>query len=276
MVVNTLISAADASRLSDAVFVDCRFDLGDTEAGEAAFRQQHIPGARYAHLDRDLSGTVIPDVTGRHPLPELDDFAQTLGNLGIQTGQPVVAYDGGSGAFAARLWWLLRHVGHDQVWVLDGGYQAWIEAGLPTSVEQSALSPTTFSPGEPLNLIVSAEDIAFMFNHQLFDARDEARYRGEVEPIDPVAGHIPGAVCLPFVNNLAADGKFKSPETLREQFTVLGVDNENPVVCYCGSGVTACHNILALVHAGYPQPILYPGSWSEWITDPDRPIATQS
>lgn len=273
MAVNTLISVEAAAELMDAAFVDCRFNLGDPSAGEKAYGEHHIPGAVYAHLDRDLSGDIVPGVTGRHPLPTTESLIATIQQFGISNQQAVVAYDGGNGAFASRLWWLLRSLGHEQVWVLDGGYKAWCTAEQPTSAHTAPIVPSTFERGESLCLSIHAEEV-MSTKHKLIDARDEARFLGQVEPIDPVAGHIPGATCLPFVNNVNPDDTFKSPELLKSQFTAAGVSDDQPSVCYCGSGVTACHNILALRHAGYPEPYLYPGSWSEWITNPDRPIET--
>lgn len=273
MAVNTLISVTKAASLTGAAFVDCRFDLADTEAGETAYQQSHIPGAQYAHLDRDLSSTVVPGKTGRHPLPEQAAFAATVRRFGIRPQQPVIAYDAGNGAHAARLWWLLRHVGHEAVWVLDGGFSAWQAAGLATEATQVALPESEFAVQTSLCKTVTAEEL-LQPSLPMLDARDEKRFRGEQEPIDPIAGHIPGALCLPFINNLTLQGHFKSRDELRAQIADLGFSTDQAIICYCGSGVTACHNILALRHAGFPEPYLYPGSWSEWITDPDRPIAT--
>ncbi len=273
MAVNTLISPTRAKLLDNAVFVDCRFNLADPAAGQTAYDADHIPGARYADLDKDLSGEIIPGVTGRHPLPEQDDLIHTIRTLGISNDQPVVAYDSGNGAHAARLWWLLRSLGHGEVWVMDGGLASWCNQGLPTTDEIPTVATTDFEARDSLCLYLDAEAVSTS-TRQICDARDLERYQGKHEPIDPVAGHIPGALCLPFVNNLTPEGTFKQPELLHQQFQQAGIHLDQPVVCYCGSGVTACHNILALRHAGYPEPYLYPGSWSEWITDPSRPVAT--
>lgn len=273
MAVNTLISVVDAIELDDVLFVDCRFNLADPAAGEHAFQEGHISGAQFLDLEKDLSGDITPGETGRHPLPNKTNLVDTMHRIGVRNGQPVVAYDQANGAFAARLWWLLRDLGHASVWVLDGGLAAWQAAGQPTDSEISTPAHSEFSPSDSLCLTIEADSLATT-SMPLFDARDEVRYRGEQEPIDPVAGHIPGALCLPFSANLTDAGQFKSPEQLKRHFLETGVPETEPAVCYCGSGVTACHNVLALRHAGFPEPYLYGGSWSEWITDPTRPVAT--
>jgi thiosulfate/3-mercaptopyruvate sulfurtransferase len=210
-------------------------------------------------------------------LPEKDEWRERVSQWGIDPGKQVVAYDDMGGAFAARLWWLLRWIGHDRVAVLDGGWQGWcrqqrpIASGNPgPEVCSRELNPYPQLPS--LTRQVAAADL-LTGNLLLLDARDEPRYRGEVEPIDPVAGHIPGALCFPFSGNLSPDGYFKSPGELKDRFSSL-LSNSNPprIACYCGSGVTASHNILSMVHAGMPEPALYPGSWSEWILDPSRPV----
>ena len=261
----------------DWQIVDCRFSLADEEAGFRAYQDQHIRGAIYAHLDNHLSGPVIEGKTGRHPLPEVNDWIDRVLLWGLDPSKQVVAYDDAGGAFAARLWWLLRWIGHESVAVLDGGWQAWIESDLPTNQLEPMQRPidadTTQYDSDPG--LTKQASVAQVMDHDflLLDARDHARFRGEVEPIDPVAGHIPGAVCAPFADNLASDGRFKSKSELLDRFSDLTTPSKHkPVVCYCGSGVTATHNILAMVHAGLSEPALYPGSWSEWITDPDRPI----
>lgn len=293
----TLISVATLRDLlqqeTSLVIVDCRFSLLDSTVGKSQYLASHIPSAVYAHLNEDLSSKVIPGTTGRHPLPERQQFVSTVQQLGIQNKQLVVAYDADNGAYAARLWWLLRWLGHDQVAVLDGGFAAWQAAGLPASAApaqldlpldskpqpQHQLQPQTkagesnFKASASLVKTVAAADI-LNTEYSITDARDAARFRGDVEPIDPIAGHIPEAVCLPFIQNMNPAGTFKSAAELRSQFLAAGLDKGAPTICYCGSGVTACHNAIALVHSGFPEPILYPGSWSEWITDANRPIAT--
>ncbi len=252
--------------------LDCRYSLADEEAGLRAFREGHLPGAQYVDLGLDMSAEVIPGQTGRHPLPEREAFADCLSHLGVANDSVIVAYDDGAGAFAARLWWMVRWLGHDEVYVMDGGFARWQSLGLPTTDESFTPDITDFEVNKSLARMVSVNSVQSA--GLLLDARDEARYRGEQEPIDPVAGHIPGAVCAPFSQNVSADGCMRSVDELSERFSALGVAADADVVCYCGSGVTAAHNVLAIVHAGLPEPALYPGSWSEWITDPNRPVET--
>jgi len=253
--------------------VDCRASLADLDYGRNAYAAGHIPGAVFADLADDLSGPVVAGVTGRHPLPERDALAGTLGRLGIGADTQVVAYDADNGAFAARLWWLLRWLGHGAVAVLDGGLAAWTAAGLTLATGVEQRSPCTLPIRATLTDCASTQDIAADGRrYLLIDARTEARYRGDVEPIDRVAGHIPGAVCLPFEGNLDASGRFLSAADLRARFDRLPTTSRE-LVCYCGSGVTACHNILAMRHAGLPEAKLYPGSFSEWIADGTRPVA---
>lgn len=278
----TLISAANLhERLTAApgsvLVFDCRFDLADPGAGEAAYAAGHLPGARYLHLDRDLSGPKTGK-NGRHPLPDRASLVATLMSWGLNAGQQVVAYDAQGGMYAARLWWLLRWLGHDSVAVLDGGLQAWEAAGFPLSKDVPAATQGTFKAGAPLQVTVDAQ--ALMRNlttHELtvVDARAADRYRGENETIDPVGGHIPGAINRHFQLNLTADGRFKSAHTLRDEFGAL-LPGKTPehVVLQCGSGVTACHNALAMEIAGMHGAALYAGSWSEWCSDPSRPVAT--
>ncbi len=257
--------------------VDCRFSLTETEAGRRAYQAGHIPGAVYAHLDQDLSGPILPGRTSRHPLPDAAEFAQRLSAWGIGPETQVVAYDDRGGAIAARLWWMLRWLGYDRVAVLDGGWTAWRAAGYPVREGVEQRPPALFAPRPRPGLLVQAEEVLARLGAQdllLVDSRAPERYRGEVEPLDPVAGHIPGAVNRPFAQNLGPDQRFRSREELRARFQdLLAQRAPEQVAFYCGSGVTAAHNVLAMVHAGLGFPRLYAGSWSEWITDPARPVA---
>lgn len=276
----TLIDVAALAACREAVVVDCRFDLEDTARGEAAYAEGHIPGAVYAHLDRDLSNPALTD-RGRHPLPPPARLAEVFGRLGIAAGRQVVAYDAGNGMMAARLWWMLRYMGHDEAAVLDGGFQAWVAAGQPLEAGVRTAEPVAFI-GRPrperlalLDEVVEAVATRPSLAFELVDARDPARYRGEVEPIDRRAGHIPGARNHCFRKNLDASGRFLPPALLKEAFVgSLGTLPDATTVHYCGSGVTACHNVLAQVHAGLPEPRVYCGSWSEWSRDAQRPGAT--
>ncbi len=272
----TLISASTlASQLNtpNLVIVDCRFSLKDTESGRNAWVQAHIPNARYAHLDDDLSGPVQPDKRGgRHPLPDVATLAQTFGSWGITSNTQVVAYDDMGGAIASRLWFLLRWLGHEAVAVLDGGWQAWQAEGQPTSAETPTVNKVTFDAQPNHNLVVNQEEVIESLPTNkllLLDARAPERYRGEMEPLDPKAGHIPGARSAPFAANLTDTKQFKSMAALQTRFSALldGAATENTVL-YCGSGVTACHNALALTHAGLDGYRLYVGSWSEWSNTP--------
>ncbi len=262
---------------SDWVVVDCRFSLSDPAYGRCAYRGAHIPGAVYAHLDEDLSGPIVPGQTGRHPLPDPDRLAQKLSAWGIDDRMQVVAYDDAGGAFAARLWWLLGWLGHDAVAVLDGGWLRWVREGRPVRSGIETRPSRRFVPRLRPERVVSADEVMQHLHDpawRLLDARAPERYRGDQEPIDPVAGHIPGAVNAPFAENLTPEGTFRPPEQLRQRFeALLGDVPPDHVVCYCGSGVTAAHNLLAMVYAGLPGARLYAGSWSEWITDPRRPVA---
>ncbi len=276
----TLISIDDlAAQLGDPdwVVVDCRFWLDDTEKGRRDYRQAHIPGAVYAHLDEDLSAPVRPGETGRHPLPPVDELAARFGRWGIADGVQVVAYDDRGGAIAARLWWLLRWLGHDDVAVLDGGWPSWVAAGHPVDDVIPMPSPRTFEPRPRPEMLITAGEVLQRVDDpafRLIDSRAPERYRGEQEPLDPVAGHIPGAVNYHFIRNLTEDECFVTRQVLRQRFLAL-LDDVPPeqAVFYCGSGVTATHNILAVTHAGLGTPRLYAGSWSHWITDPERPVA---
>jgi thiosulfate/3-mercaptopyruvate sulfurtransferase len=274
----TLISTADlAARLgaADLVVVDVRHDLAQPEAwGEAQYRAGHVPGAVFAHLDRDLSAPKTGR-NGRHPLPSPGACAAAFGRLGIGTGTQVVAYDQGSGAYASRLWWMLHWLGHHAAAVLDGGYDRWVRQGRPVSADVPLARPATFT-ARPVATPVDAEAVQAAIGHGsmlLVDARGGERFRGEVEPLDPVPGHIPGAVNRPFTQNLGADGTFKPAAALRAEFeTLLGGEPPATVVHQCGSGVTACHNALAMEIAGLAGSRVYPGSWSEWCADPARPM----
>jgi thiosulfate/3-mercaptopyruvate sulfurtransferase len=274
----TLICAdALAKQLHDPrrLVVDCRFDLAQPAAGEAAYRAGHIPGAIYAHLDRDLSAPITP-ATGRHPLPDPERFAVTLSGWGVGAETQVIAYDADNGMYASRLWWLLRWVGHRAVAVLDGGFKTWTTARLPTSTEIPARSPTRFEARPNRDLWVDAQQVLERVQQsdwRLLDARAPERYAGKVEPLDTVAGHVPGARNHPFATNLTSEGRFGAPEELRRRYeqSQAGVADDHTMVM-CGSGVTACHSLLALEIAGKPGARLYAGSWSEWIRDGGRPI----
>jgi thiosulfate/3-mercaptopyruvate sulfurtransferase len=265
-----------AARMSDpdVAIVDCRFDLADTDAGQRAYEASHIPRAAYAHLDRDLSGTKTGS-NGRHPLPVPGDLGRILGRLGIDRSVQVVAYDQNGAMWAARLWWLLRWMGHEAAAVLDGGFDAWTAAGLPTRSGTEVRREREFVGVPDDALVRSTEDVERRLGsveQLLVDVRAPERYRGEVEPIDPVAGHIPGAVNHFFQWNLQ-DGRFRPPCELKNLLQPLaGGERADSVVCYCGSGVTACQTLLALEYAGLPGARLYSGSWSEWIADKRRPV----
>jgi thiosulfate/3-mercaptopyruvate sulfurtransferase len=276
----TLISAQDLLAWHGTprpVLLDCGFDLADTAAGRRAYDAGHLPGAVYAHLDEDLSGAKTGR-NGRHPLPARATFAARVGRWGITPATPVVCYDDQGSPYAARAWWLLRWLGHADVAVLDGGRAAWRAAGgtLETHWPDVQPQPPYPASAEPAMPTIDADALlARLGRVRLIDARAPERFRGEVEPLDPVAGHIPGATLRFFKHNLLPDGRFKPADTLREEFAALGVGAAAgaDVVHQCGSGVTAAHNLLALAHAGGGDTALYPGSWSEWCADPARPVA---
>lgn len=275
----TLISADDLRALQAQgqvlLIVDTGFDLADTEAGERAFARGHLPGAHYLHLDRDLSA-VKTGYNGRHPLPERAAFAARMAALGLVPQTQVVGYDAQGGMYAARLWWMLRWLGHEAVAVLDGGLAAWVAAGGALSAEPSPVpQPSGFVAGPTLARSLDADALQAQLGRlRLIDARAGERFRGETEPLDARAGHIPGASNRFFKQNLRDDGRFKSAEALRAEFTpLLAPFDGEAVVHQCGSGVTACHNLLAMELAGLPGSQLYPGSWSEWSADPSRPVA---
>ena len=275
----TLISTSDlAAHLADPAFViiDVRHDLAKADTwGETEYARAHLPGARFVHFERDLaapkSGT-----NGRHPLPAPDRCAALFGRMGIDATKQVVAYDQGSTMYAARFWWMLRWLGHTDAAVLDGGYAAWTREGRPVTAAIPVIMPAKFIP-HAVEATINAQMVAASLATQsllLVDARGRERFRGDVEPLDPVAGHIPGAVNRPYTENFNADGTYKTAGELRAQFgTLLAGRAINDVVHYCGSGVSACHNVLAMEHAGLGRTPLYPGSWSEWCADPQRPIA---
>lgn len=257
------------------VIIDCRFSLADPSQGERDYAAGHIPGARYAHLDHDLSSPVTP-TSGRHPLPAPEVFARTAGGWGIGPATQVIAYDDAAGMFAARLWWLLRWLGHETAAVLDGGWRAWLRAGFPVTAERPQITPETFTPRPDDSRWLRTEEVLDIVHGTraglIVDARAPARYAGTEETIDPVAGHIPGAYNRPWMDNVDSEGRFRSRDNLRARFEAFGVP-PGGIVHMCGSGVTACHNVLAMEHAGLRGSRLYAGSWSEWIRDPHRPVA---
>jgi len=280
MTTRTLIEAeALASLLGDArlrVF-DCRFDLARPAYGRAAYGEEHVPGAVFADLNTDLSAPATA-TSGRHPLPAPEEFAARLRAWGVNADSRVVAYDDSNGAYGARLWWMLRWLGHDDVAVLDGGMRRWLQLGLPLTEDVPAPTPGNFIAQPRPGMVVSAPAVLTAASDpsaRVLDARAPERYRGEVEPIDKVAGHIPGARNHPFGMSLDSQGRFLPPQALRDAFAASldGVAPESTIV-YCGSGVTACHMLLSLEHAGLTGARLYPGSWSEWSGDPSRPVAT--
>ena len=263
----------------NVVLLDCRFALDDPAYGLRSYQAGHIAGAQHADLEHDLSAPARKGITGRHPLPDVAALIAKLQAWGINNDSQVIVYDDGPGAFAARAWWLLAWLGkQDNVWLLDGGLQAWRIAGLPLT--DVSVSPVTgdFSGQPQAALLLNASQLQQRLSNPqltLLDARARPRFRGEVEPLDPVAGHIPGAQCAVFTDNLDSSGCFLPAAQLQKRFAaLLGQRPFSELVTYCGSGVTACHNLFALCLAGYPLATLYAGSWSEWITDPQRPIAT--
>ena len=274
----TLVTARElAARLTepDWLVVDCRNELSDPNAGVRAWQAGHIPGAIHADLAHELSAPVTP-ATGRHPLPPVGEFVETLSRWGVASSTQVVAYDAGNGAYAARLWWMLRYLGHDAVAVLDGGFAAWVEEGHAVSTTMSARTPARFVARPRPQMLCDADDVAEALarGELLVDVRGAERFTGKVEPLDAVAGHIPGAVNLPFTQNLAGNGRFRPKFELEELWrTRTGMAAGSAPICMCGSGVTACQALLSLEVAGLGGGRLYAGSWSEWIRDPARPIA---
>ncbi|MFJ3485677.1 sulfurtransferase [Pseudomonas sp. NPDC090202] len=261
------------------VILDCRSSLDDLDYGQRSYAEGHIEGSSYADLLNDLSGKITKGVTGRHPLPEPQTLIERLRFWGVNDDSDIVLYDDGPGAYAARAWWLLAWLGkRSGVYLLDGGLKAWHAAGLPLSLDPPEHRVGNFQGRPDNSLVLSAEQVQKRLDRPevtLIDARAGARFRGEVEPIDPVAGHIPGAQCAAFTDNLGADGRFLPADQLKQRFDgFLQGRAAEKLVAYCGSGVTACHNLFALCLAGYPLGGLYAGSWSEWINDPARGVAT--
>jgi len=277
----TVISATDLGRhvgSPELSIVDCRFDLQQADQGRADYLQGHIPGAVYADLDRDLAAPVTR-LTGRHPLPEVAVCAAMLGRLGIGNDSQVVAYDNSGGALAARLWWMLRWLGHRRVAVLDGGLDAWCESGRDIQTDVPQVHARTFQPEPDDDMFIGTDELLQALGSAetpvLVDARDRARFWGRTEPIDTVAGHIPGARNFPFADSLDADGRWHDSGQLQQLWReVFGAKPPDAWIAMCGSGVTACHLAISAERAGMPAPRLYVGSWSEWIRNPDRAVAT--
>lgn len=280
---STIISVSDLQEQynsGDWVIIDCRFSLENSSYGYYAYQNGHIPGAIFADLEKDLTGEIIPGVTGRHPLPQIPVLTTRLSEWGIDESVQVVVYDDKSGAFAARLWWLLHWLGHESVAVLDGGWQEWLKSGLPVQHNVKQNTSKRFSVHHKAGLTMETEQILQIINDRewlLVDARTSERYLGENEPIDPVAGHIPSAISIPYGLNLTEDGVYKKQSELRKMY--VSMVDEHPsgkIIMYCGSGITAAMNVLAMKHAGLGMSRLYPGSWSEWITDQNRPVAKKN
>jgi thiosulfate/3-mercaptopyruvate sulfurtransferase len=270
---STLVSTGElAANLTKWRVFDCRHDLANPKLGEQQYREGHIPGALFAHLDRDLSGRKT-GANGRHPLPDPQDFEKWLEKAGLTPQEQAVCYDGGPGAMAARLWWMLRWVGHEKVAVLDGGFAKWTKEGRPVTVDVPLFTPFNYPIRLKSDAAVDIRAVERTLGKSvLLDARAPARYRGEQEPIDPVAGRIKGAKNRFNMDNVSAQGTFKSPDELKKEFqSVLQGRSPGEVIHYCGSGVAACHNLLAMELAGLKGGKLYAGSWSEWSTDPKRP-----
>ncbi len=277
---NTLVTTEDlAAHLDDPNWVvfDCRFTLSDPGAGRQAYEKAHIPGARYVHLDDDLSAP-MGETTGRHPLPDPAAFTEKLCQWGVGVNRQVVVYDDSYGAIACRMWWMLRWLGHPGVALLDGGYPKWAREKRPLDAAMPSPRKAACACLPEPSQIVTADDVlraSRTGDALILDARPDRRFTGEYEPVDPVPGHVPGAINVQFEDNLDMDGTFLPPEALRENYQALLQGKPAwQAIHMCGSGVTACHNVLAMEIAGLPGSRLYPGSWSEWITDPARPIAT--
>lgn len=274
---NQLLTTADETR--PLIIVDARFSLADADYGRRSYLEGHLPGAYFADLDKDLSRPARAG-EGRHPLPDVDAFGALLGRFGVSAGTQVVVYDDVAGGVAGRFWWMLRHwVGHDGVAVLDGDFRGWQSARLPTTSDLPADQDCTAHAIADADAVVLIDDIVKISagggaNQTIVDARTPERFRGDQEPIDPVAGHIPSSVNLSLSDNLDADGRFLTPAQLRQRFEAVAAAGPNHVIHSCGSGVSACHNLLAMDIAGLTGSRLYTGSWSEWIRDPQRPIGT--
>lgn len=262
------------------VVLDCRFSLAEPGRGRREYQKSHIFKAIYAHLNDDLSGPIVPGATGRHPLPSVEAISHFFSQNGLDQNSQVIAYDDAGGAMAARVWWLLRWLGHEAVAILDGGWPKWTADGYPTTDIVPTPTPRVFVPRIQSEMWLTSEHVAARLGDhrfKLFDSRNADRYRGENETIDPIAGHIPGAISAPYADNLNPDGTFKPVEQLRARFeSLLGDTPADQAAFYCGSGITAAHNLIALEYAGLGEAKLYAGSWSEWITDQSRPIATSS
>ena len=279
MIYRTLISTdfLSSELVGTWAIVDCRFDLQNPEWGKTEYERAHIPGAVYASLDADMAGGRTGS-NGRHPLPSVAEMAETFGRLGFGRGVQVVAYDQDSGIFASRLWWMLRYLGHDAVAVLDGGWAKWTREGRPTRAGSESRPAATFAPVARREWLLTANDVTPLVGAAdvlLIDARSPERFEGRSEPLDRVAGHIPGAVNHFYKQNLADEGTMLPVESVRDNFRrTLGDRAPDETVMYCGSGVTACQNLLAMAHAGLDGARLYLGSWSEWSADPNRPVET--
>lgn len=256
---------------TNTVILDCRTDLANQDTGFELYNLGHIPGAHFVDLEKDLSGDISPGLTGRHPLPTASQFEGSVRNWGIEIDTRVVVYDQFNGMYAARAWWMLKWLGINNVKVLNGGYQTWVERDLPIQREAPASTQSSFVAHTQGSWTATANELLNIDPKvKLLDARALERYKGDVEPLDSKAGHIPTAINADFSKNLKSNGEFLPKEALTDRFSSL---QNHDVICYCGSGVTACHTILAIVEAGLPMPKLYPGSWSEWIVDESRPIA---
>lgn len=258
--------------------VDCRFNLKEPDEGLSLYQMEHIPNAIYAHLDHDLSSPVT-STSGRHPLPDVEKFKQTLGRWGIDHNTQVVVYDDAAGSYAARLWWMLRWLGHDAVAVLDGGFGLWKQQSLPTTSVTPQIEPVIFTGKPDMTMVMDGNELEKSLKASavcLIDVRDPKRYLGIEEPIDKVAGHVPGAINAPWKSNVDERGMYLSKAQLHDHFTKIlrNAGDDKTIVVMCGSGVTACHSLVALDYIGVSDAKLYPGSWSEWITRPQRPVAT--
>lgn len=266
--VNQLALALNDDNL---IILDCRYNLTAPDEGKAAFLVSHIPNAQYVHPDTDLSSKIIPGKTGRHPMPEIDQLQKTLTTIGINSDSRVVCYDASGGGIAVRAWWLLKFCGLEQVSILNGGWPAWLESGYRVTESITPTKPGNYRIQPNSEWLISAKELnETSEQYCVFDARSHDRYLGNNETIDPVAGHIPGAVSAPFSENLDSNGYFMPTSELKQRFETLMTNK--PCVHYCGSGVTACHNWFSMNEAGLNPGKIYIGSWSDWITDPSRPI----